>query len=320
MRVEVALTLGLAAMLLTDHAMAAPYLLRTLEISIEIQGRQEWRNDPQWARATTRQRYEFQTTLRSTGRLEGANLLDPDPQRRMALKAEYLRRSGMAQVRAAGFDPEATDVEAQLNRRMDAESLICGTDPDCVIRVNTKFALLLAAAAQPDNSGLFAGAPRYLFFFGYPACPNRIHSVAELHLKGEATRTGKKDQLKPFVIDASGNSIGTAQEQATLCELFTAVLDTKTDRLQVENVYLPDARGMTTKTLYGTTVAREQEVPIPPPLQGWANQQMRNAPAQGSVQSTLPLNLPFDGDSSLLGTWSGAANVSLTWRFFVAPK
>ena len=312
--------LALAAMLLAGDAVAAPYVFRTLDIRIKIQGHQEWRNGPQWARTATRQRYEFQTTLRSTGKLEGANLLDPDPQRRIALKAEYLRRSGVAQIHAAGFDPAAADVEAQLSQRMDEESQACGPDPDCIIRVSTKFAPLLAAAGLPDNSRMFEGAPRYLFFFGYPACPNRVRAIAELHLKGEATRTGKKDQLKPFVIEVSGDSSGTAQEQASLCELFTAVLDTQTNRLQVENVYLPAARGIGTRTQYGTTFTRQQEVPVPPPLQGWVNQQMRSAATQGSAQSTLLLNLPLDGDSSVLGTWSGAADASLSWRFVAVSK
>ncbi len=311
-----ALMLGLTCV----GAAAAPD--RLLRIEITAEGSQAWKNDPQWAESATQQRYAFSTTLRTTGRLEGANLLNPDMEARMAIKAEYLRRNGAAQIKAAGFDPEAPDIEAQLRQGMDREIEACGANPDCQIRVTTTFLTLIAVALQPNNSHLFEGEPRYRFYFGYPDCRNEVDSSGVLSLKGEASRTGKQRHLKPYELDVTGRSSGTPEEQRALCQRFTVVWDTKADTLHVENVYLPAARGPATRSRFGTTMTLEMEVPPPAPLQGWVNDQLRNAPLTGNAEATIPLTLPPDGDGTLLGRWSGSGDFTVKWSFteVTAPR
>lgn len=288
---------------------------RLLRMEITAEGTQTWENGPQWAKASTQQRYVFSTTLRTTGRLEGANLLAPDMESRMAIKAEYLRRTGTAQIKAAGFDPAAPDIVDQLRQRMDSEMAACGNSPDCIMRVTSTYTTLLAAALQPDNSHLFEGEPRYRFYFGPPDCRNEIDSSGVLSLKGEASRTGKQRQLKPYELDVEGRSSGTTDEQRALCQRFTVVWDTLADTFQVENVYLPAARGPATRSRFGTTQTMEMEVPPPAPLQGWLNDQLRKAPLTGEAKATVPLTLPPDGDGTLLGRWSGSGEFSVKWSF-----
>jgi hypothetical protein len=309
-------TVALGALAISASAQSAvpqPYLFRQLTITIEARGDQNWSNPPQFAATSTEQRYRIKTSLRSTGKYEGANLLDPDLKRRSMLKAEYLRRSGMAQIRAAGIDPSGPGLEKRLQQQLDQQLDACGMSPDCIIGANARFAPMIMAAGLPDNSAMFSGEARYLFFFGYRGCQNEVQAIGELHLKGEATRTGKKGDLKPFVLDIVGESEGTPEERRSLCERITLVLDTKTKQLQVENVYFPAAVGVANRIQYGGTSSREQEVPLLPPLQGWANEILRNAPVKGSSTASLPLTLPLDGDSSVLGSWDGRATVSIQW-------
>jgi len=298
-------------------AESAPFTFRAVAVDIEVEAQQQWDNAPQWARTRTHQRYRFETVLRSTGTLEGANLLDPDLRRRTALKAEYVRRSGMAQIKAAGIDPAVPGLVERLDQALEKKIQHCGADADCAVRAQMEFAPLMAAASLPDHHELFDGEARYLFFFGYPGCANKVNSEGEFHLKGEATRTGKADRLKPFVLEILATSQGSPEEQVSLCERFTMVIDTKTGDIQIENVYLPAARGPMTRVQYGNTLTRDQEIPIPPPLQGWANSVLRSARATGRAEANLPLNLPLDGDSSVLGTWTGEATAKIRWS--VAP-
>lgn len=310
----------LGAAWLAMPACAAPYQFRELSIEAWAEGQQQWRNEPQWASASLRHHYRYSISLRSPGKLEGASLLDPDPQRRIALRAEYLRRNGLAQLKAAGFDTEAPDLAARVAQRQEQQSAACQDEPDCLMRISLQYSTLLAIAQQPDNSQLFAGPPRYLFFFGYPGCRNQVQAQAELHLRGEATRTQARGQLKPYVVEVQGQSSGSAQEQARLCEQFTVVLDTRTQRLSVDNVYLPAAWGQTHRELYGHADDSLHEVPIVPGLQGWAQQQLREAPLSGERSETLPLTLPPDGDGSLLGRWQGQGRFRLRWSFVPAAN
>lgn len=295
-------------------ATAAP-MDRRLEINVALEGKQDWRNELQWSKATTAQRYEFSTTLRSDGVLEGANLLDMDLDARLAIKTEYLRRKGAAKLKASGIDPTSERVQAEISSRMQKDMFACKGEATCMSDTNSKYTELMAAAVQPDNSELFAGEPRYLFFFGYPGCANKIHAVHKYQATGETGYGRNKDKIFPYALSRDGDYAGSARDQTSMCSLFTVVLDTKEQKMFVENIYIPTSRGKVVRTEFGKTVSSEADLPYPDPLQGWINGLLRHGALSGTSSTTLPLNLPLDGNSTVLGLFTGEAKTTLKWSF-----
>lgn len=302
-------------------ASAAP-LDRRLEISVALEGNQDWRNVLQWSKATTAQRYDYSVTLRSDGQLEGANLLDMDRDMRLAIKTEYLRRKGAAKLKAAGIDPKSPKLLSEISSRMQTENFACKGESVCISELNAKYAELMAAAVQPDNSQLFAGEPRYLFFFGYPGCANKIRSVLKYEAAGETAYGRNKDKIFPYALRMNGDYGGSASDQTSMCRLFTVVLDTKEQKMFVENLYIPNSRGTVVRTEFEKTTTSEADLPLPEPLQGWMNGLLRHSALSGTSGTTLPLNLPLDGNSTVLGNFTGEAKATLKWSFadLSAPK
>lgn len=310
---------SLAAALLYVMAGSGPALAapvdRQLEIKISVSGNQDWRNALEWSKGSTRQRYEFTTALRSDGRLEGANLLDPDTETRFAIKTEYLRREGVRKLQAAGIDPKSPDLMKDLSAKVQMASFTCKGDPVCVANSRIKFAEMMAAAVEPDNSVLFEGEPRYQFFFGYPGCTNTIRAANQYEARGETANGREKDKVSPFALSWSGDWAGSELHRQSLCTYFTVVLDTKEQKIYVENVHIPEARGKVTRTEFGRTQTEEGELLMPAPLQGWVNETLRHTRLSGESKTVLPLTLPLDGNSTVLGDFTGELSVQLEWAF-----
>lgn len=305
---------ALIGVLSVNSVLAAP-VDRRLEISVSLEGQQDWRNALQWSKATTQQSYDFSTTLRSDGQLEGANLLDMDLDTRLAIKTEYLRRKGAAKLKAAGIDPASPNLQSEISNRMQRDNFACKGDAICIGETSSKYAELMAAAVQPDNSELFAGEPRYLFFFGYPGCANKIRSVNRYQASGETAYGRKKDKIFPYALSYDGDYAGSAMDQTSMCRYFTVVLDTKEQKMFVENIYIPASRGKVVRTEFEKTTNSEADLPTPDPLQGWMNGLLRHAALSGTSSTTLPLNLPLDGNSTVLGNFTGEAKVTMKWAF-----
>lgn len=316
---------GLAAVLLATTAVTAPAasapapLDRKLSISISLDGQQDWKNVLQWSKATTTQRYEFAVSLRSDGRLNAPNLLEPNTEQRMAIKTEYLRQQGLRRLRAMGIDPASPSLMQELSARAQKANFDCKGDSVCLSDTSIRFAELMAAAVEPDNSVLFEGEPRYQYFFGYPGCSNSVHAQHEYAAKGETAYGRNKDKLFPYTLSYHGDSRGTTQEQASLCTFFTVVVDTRENKMFVENVYIPAAHGKVVRDEFEKTrIEESKELPIPAPLQGFVNDQLRHAGFSGEAQEALKLTLPLDGNATVLGNWTGTANTTLKWSWTAA--
>lgn len=309
-----ALTGAVLCTLGTSVAMAAN-VDRKLSISITVDGKQDWKNELQWSKATTTQSYDFSTTLRSDGRLWAANILDPDLDTRLAIKTEYLRQQGLKQLAAAGFNPQSKNLLGDVSSRAQQDNFNCKGDSVCMSEVGAKYAALMAAAVEPDNSALFEGDPRYQFFFGYPGCANTIRSVHKYSANGETAYGRKKDKIFPYQLTYDGDFAGTDVDRKSMCTYFTVVFDTVEKKLYVENTFIPESRGKVSRTEFGKTQTSETSLPIPPPLQGWVNENLRlNAPS-GNVAATLPLNLPLDGNATVMGQFTGEAKTTLKWSW-----
>ncbi len=289
---------------------------RTLKVDITIDGAQDWKNGIQWAKVKSSQRYEISTALRSDGKLYGANLLALDRDERLAIKSEFLRQKGQKMIAQSGLDPDSPDLQRQISSRMQKEMFDCKGDSTCMGQTSNKWAMIMAAAVEPDNSALFDHEPRYRFYFGYPGCKNTIRARNVIEAEGETGYGREVDEVQPFALKMSGDSNGTEQEQAGLCEFFTVVVDTIDDKMYVENVNIPSARGTSVRTEFGKTESRELEIPVAAPLQEFVNTNMRGPVAlSGSAQDELSLNLPLDGNSTVLGHFVGTGKAAVEWSF-----
>lgn len=308
---------GLASLVLAVIAGSAQAagIDRELKITVDIQGEQSWRNALQWSKAKTTQKYEWATVVRSDGKLEGANLSDLDLDRRLAIKTEYLRRKGVEQLRAAGLDPASPELQKSISDRMQKDSFACEGDSVCMSEMGTKYAMLMAAATEPDNSAVFAGEPRYQFFFGYRGCANRIRVVHASDTAGETGYGRKKDKIFPYALKATVDFPGTDVDRKSMCSNFTGVIDTKEQKVYWDNIYVPAARGTLVRTEFEKTHTTEGEVAMPQEVMAWVNKTLRVATLSGTASTTVPLNAPLDGNATVMGSFDGAAKVTMSWSF-----
>lgn len=298
----------------TGAAVAAP-VERRFEVRIDLTGEQDWKNKMQWYKAETTQEYHFSTTLKSDGKLHAANILNPDRDQRLPIKTEYYRQKGIRLLKQLGIDASGPGFQRDLSRKMQSETLACKGDHVCTNRVNEKFSTMMAAAMAPDNSFLFEGEGRYRYFEGFADCQNRIHAKVKTHWEGEMASNKEKDNLEPFSQSHSGDFKGTTTDRESLCTLFVIVEDVPEKKMYVENVYIPGAQGSMTHTKFGKTSTRQGELPLPGPLQEWINQTLGHAEYVGSEKAALKLTLPLDGNSNILGKFTGTANTALEWHW-----
>ncbi|MGQ0622283.1 MAG: hypothetical protein ACT4QA_20600 [Panacagrimonas sp.] len=316
MNTRIAAAASLASVLMALGASAqAAGIDRELKITVDIQGEQSWRNVLQWSKAKTTQKYEWSTVLRSDGKLEGANLSDLDLDRRLAIKTEYLRRKGLEMIKAAGLDATSPDVQGDISDRMQKDSFKCAGDSVCISETGVKYAMLMAAATEPDNSALFEGEPRYQFFFGYPGCANRIRVVHATDTAGETGYGRKKDKIFPYALKVAADFPGTETDRKSMCRFFTGVIDTKDQKVYWDNIYVPTARGTLVRTEFEKTQTTDGEVAMPQEVMGWVNQTLRVAPLSGTASTTVPLNAPLDGNATVMGSFEGNAKVTMSWSF-----
>lgn len=306
--------LAVSLLVATGAAQAAD-VDRYFSVLITVDGNQNWRNALQWSKATTTQRYEFGTGLRSDGKLWGGNINDLDQDRRMVIKTEYLRQKGMSTIRASGFDPNSPTLQQDLSTRAQKDSFGCAGDSVCISEVGARYAAMMAAAVEPPNPGALGGDPRYQIFGGYPGCPNKIHDTQQSDTTGETAWGRKKDHIYPYTLKTTADYAGSDTDRKSMCTFFNVVIDTTEQQMYVDNVYVPSARGRILRTEFGKTSDTEGDLPVPPAVLEWVNATLRKAPLSGKADTTVPLTLPLDGNSTVLGAFEGSAKVHLEWSF-----
>lgn len=311
-RLASALALLLIALPCTAESAAQT---RTLNIKVDFEGNQNWQNAPQFYDASSTQSFEISTQLRSNGKLYAPNLLDPDTDTRLAIKTEYLRQQGLKRMEAAGMDPNSPTLQQDLSRGMQKASFECKGDIVCMGQVNSKFAMMMAAAVEPDNSQLFEGEPRFLYFEPFSGCENSISGKVRIDAEGETTY-GDKEETWPFTQTMQGSSTGTPGERSNLCDFFLVTVDTIDNKMYVENVYFPDIRGTIERTEFEKTHRLEEAIPMAHGIQDWVNPQLRGpADLSGTESGEISLTLPLDGDATVLGKFTGVGKLKMEWSF-----
>lgn len=306
------------------HDAAGSTLERELRLTLQVDGQQTWKNELQWSRGRTTQRYELSTRLRSDGRRFADNLLDPELQRRLDIKQQYLALRGLEKLRArhGGHLPDAAALAA--DGTSDAEARACMAhdgDEDCATALAERVAALTALrqnsiadleafldeARQPDG--------RYLYFFGFEGCPGRIRVRISGHQEGMRAFDRHKKNLVPVSFDMQADGEGTAAEQRSLCRRYVATLDTQSGDFFLENAYVPSAMGRIVRTVDGTATSGEGSLPLATQALDWMSERLRRTRASGSDEQVFRFTRPLDGDATVLGDFDGTLKARLQWSF-----
>lgn len=311
---------GLSA--LSATAFAAP-LERKLSLNLTVDATQDWRNELQWSKAQSQQRYQIVTHLRSDGRLYAENLLDPDVPKRIKIKNDYYTYQGLLELRQefGGRLPKPDQVQSVIS----AESL-AGGDSTCIPGVSCtsmspeRFAAIAVLQQTPSDQlerfmqSYEKPGGRWLYFMGYAGCANQLDLRYQAHYAGERAFDRRRKNLKPFEMDWKAATQGTEDEQRGLCKRYVVTVDTKTNDVYFENVYLPAPVGISERKGAGGDERREIEMSPPSEVASWVNDLLLKTTASGSRQQDIRITLPLDGNSTVLGSFDGTAKVSFSWE------
>ncbi|TXI09227.1 MAG: formylglycine-generating enzyme family protein [Rhizobium sp.] len=295
-------------------------LERQMDVHITVKGEQSWKNVLQHTQGSTQQDYVLSTRLRSDGILYGENLLDPNTTKRLSIKQQYLARHGLIRLKQqnGGRLPRTAEEIAALDKKQKD----CGLDDRCIGETVERLAAITALQnnSVDDLEALIAApatgdAARWLYFFGYAGCPNRIAISSETHISGERAYNHAKTSLVPWSLDRSANSNGSAEDRSTLCQRYTATIDVRSGDVYLENLYIPSPMGSSRLRRNKTIEQENIELPVAAEMLIWANERLRRSKESAEFTASLPANMPFDGDSTVLGTFTGKLDVTMTWSF-----
>lgn len=297
---------------------------RELYIKVTFNARQEWLSETeeygkQHSTATTEQTYELRTRLRSNGIAYKRNILHLDREKRLEAKTIHLAREAVEKIRDQGGNvvlPTTPEAKQRLSRQLKKEEAECGADMSCRMGVQMHYAQLMAAAEYPQALKEPPGGGQFLYFEPYEGCPVETRVTMEMNTEGVHWHEGE-DKLVPFK-EARSADVRNAKGEVPLCERYLAVLDTgdDTDPMYLENFFLPSVKGETAVTELGRTQTKTENQPQPHSVLSWVTQQLRHAPASGSVEDTIRIVGPLNGISRQMGDYTeSTASVKLTWHF-----
>ncbi len=301
---------------------------RELHVVATIDATQTWKkNDPkypgeQWSKGSTQQRYEIRTRLRSEGKLELRNLLDPDLPTRMEAKTIFLARQAKKMFDKPGQPfrlPKTEQEKAALTMRMREELSLCDGQPACRMEKELHYAAIFAAMEYPEAMEEDTEPGRYLYFLPFKGCAE--YSRVTLKMAIDGVRYNKDvDEFIPFSERHSADTIN-ADEGRSLCSHFAAVIDTQDPAkpMYQETIFVPRPVGMTEYTENDHTSRERQPQPVVTAAIDWMNERLRHTTADGKATAALPLALPLNQNATWLGLWTGTANITMEWTFKEVP-
>ncbi len=303
---------------------AAAPMERELHFVVTVDAAQDWKkNDPrypgnQWSKATTQQRWEVRTRLRSDGKLQVRDLLDPDLNARMEAKTIFLARQAKSLMEQSGrpFKIPHTDAEkSALMQQMQEQIMGCQADQICTHDLTLQYAALMAAVEFPEALEEDTVPGQYLYFLPFKGCAEESRVTMTMAIDGE--RYNKDvNHLVMFSERRSADTVN-ASDGLPLCEHFASVIDTRDPKKLVrhETIFVPSPEGTTEYTEREHTSRRQESQPLVGAALNWVNDTLRHAPESGSASATLPLSMSLNGNSTWLGLWQGTAKVTLQWSF-----
>ena len=119
----------------------------------------------------------------------------------------------------------------------------------------------------------------------------------------------------PWTLDRSANSTGNTDDRANLCQRYTVTVDIRSGDIYLENLYIPSPMGSSRLRRNKTIEQEDRELPVAAEMLVWSSEQLRRTREIASFTATLPANSPFDGDATVLGTFTGKMDVTMSWSF-----
>jgi hypothetical protein len=244
------------------------------------------------------------------------------------VKRQYLARRGLIRLKAlaGGRLPHTAEELSALEAKAQAQIVGCQTDAACGDEMAERMAALdaLRDNSAADLEALIAApatgeAARWLYFFGYAGCPNRIHITSETHIAGERAYNHARTHLVPWSLDRSADTAGSPADQAGLCLHYTATVDVRSGDIYLENFYIPSPPGTTVRRRHNHVDNLQEELTVPSELLAWTTARLQHPGETLEAADTLPANAPLDQDYTVLGTFSGSLKVGLSWSFKPAP-
>jgi hypothetical protein len=301
---------------------------RELHFVVTVEAQQSWaKDDPQhpgrqWSKAVAHQRWDVRTRLRSDGKLEVRNLLDPDTNARMEAKTIFLARQAKARLEQSGqtFKPPRNDAEKNaLMQAMQEQIFSCKGEPACTHDLTLQYSALMAAIEFPEALEEDTVPGQYLYFLPYKGCAEESRVTLDLAIDGE--RYNKDAGHIVTFSERRSADTSNASDGLPLCEHFAAVIDTHDPqhRVRQETLFVPRPEGVTEYTERGHTSHAEEPQPLVGAALDWVNETLRQAPESGNASATLPLPMSLNGNSTWLGLWQGTARVTLQWSFAKVP-
>ena len=308
-----AIALALAA-LVSVSAVAAPKRVR-LTVDVKAEGTEKVvGNGSDLANAKFREGWTIVTYFETDGELAQFNTKDPQYAQKMTGMAQGVQ----AQVnKAQGKAPAKKMTQAQIQEYVQKKQASCGADQNCLMKLAMEAQELVAnmdsgGATAAGNVGAYTGdePPRYLNYFGYDNCGATTHVYVDRTTQGTY---GDVQGSVPYTVVDQTDYRGDANEVRLICNSHSLVIDTQ------DNTFFMDAlaglapKGTSKKTVGGKTETSTGESPVHGDYQNWVREQLRHAPRTGTRSTTVKLTT---GPSAALhtGTYSGQANVTVTWR------
>lgn len=298
---------------------AAP-VVRTLELRLSIDGTQDWRNDPQWGKSSTQQRYVLSTQLKSDGRLYVDNLLDPDPMRRMQIKSDWYLYQGLSELKAENGGRLPPPGQGQIVLSPESLAASGGMISAQMADFSPQRVSALQAINTRTSEDLEAFMRRYeqpggrwMVFEGFAGCSNRLELKLKSRFEGDIAK--KQGNKAPFDMQWDADTRGTPEQQASLCRRYVITYAPTTDTLIVENASLPAPVGTSVRHEFGRTENKQMELPAPYQVLRWLDDSLKQSRSSGKLETTLPLTAALDGKDAALGSFTGSAKLSLEWSF-----
>lgn len=309
-----AIALALAA-LVSVSAAAAPKRAR-LTVDVKAEGTEKVAgNGSDQATAKFREGWTIVTYFETDGELQQFNTKDPDYAQKMMGMAQGVQ----AKVnQAQGKAPVKKMTQAQIQEYVQKKQAACGANQDCLMKLAMEAQELMTnmdmgGATSAGNAGAYTGdePPRFLNYFGYDKCGASTHVTVDRTTQGTY---GDVQGSVPYTVVDTADYRGDANETGIICNSHSLVVDTQDNTFFLDALAGLSPRGTSTKTIGGRKPEISTgEAPLHGDYQNWVREQLRHAPRAGTRTTSLKLTT---GPSAALhsGTYSGQANVTVTWR------
>lgn len=323
--------LGFAATLAAAPAAGADRIGR-MTVEIKVEGAQSWKAPGgDHGNAKISEYYRIVTHVKSTGELTTVNTMDPNyAQTQIAKAAAVQRRVAQMQGQPAAAVPRTPAEQQAFMAKIQQEQQACGSNTQCLMAVATKHAPTMNAMAMQAMGGAAAPAgadevdldapedERFLDYFGYEGCPTEIEIRIDNSAEGAYADVGGMVPWKESdTADYRGNDLARKMQ----CLNQQTVYDVKDRKIHTRGFGTPQARGHHKywDRLHGDKMlgdsGKETDINGNSEALAWVAEQLRQAPASGSLTRTLAPQRARGGVVTAGATNSGEIKVSLSWKF-----